>query len=316
MPLFLRPYVCFSLVLLAIMVAEGCGRGPCVSPSGAVGDDLRAVVLSGFEEPPSRLFVSRGRLCKLIEALGYSARRYTRRVVHSSDGTSIWCMDAGGDTILISKDQEPKIVKKHPYAELNDRGDATVWGTDGNDPIYIFRDGTRMLAPGLSVDGKGRFFGYGGQYYDYAQKVLRVIPIRIALLDAPEKPLAVSEMKGVFGGLFATDDRIYIFVRHRDYIVCEEWAVEGPTLRKERRFDIRPPAWFAVGFVAVRDFDPESGELLLKVGRDLPLLGGPIWYVYEMKTGKFRKIGVFEGYVGFLDRQVFDAALGTLREEQ
>ncbi|MDY7010446.1 MAG: hypothetical protein SVV80_06790 [Planctomycetota bacterium] len=314
-------------ILLVLLLIGGCSCSPELAKQGENRAQLVSSILSGFERPPSRLFISRGRQGRILEYLGYDKNNYLRDCDHSSDGTSLRLWNyARTSAVVITKEQQARIISTPPGAFLNDRNDVVAWyGESAEDHKITFRSGKVVFAPNFHLDHSGRFFCYGGGYYDYAAKARREIPIRIATVDDPEKPLATSQIPGgLLEGICVTKHTVYIMARTwpegkvRNDLVCKEYARDGCDLVFRRQFVLRSPARAATVNFLPEDFDSASCSFLLSVSRDLPLaliLGPKTWYVYEVKTGRFRKVGVFEGYAGFLDRHIFDRALEESHEQ-
>jgi len=303
------------LAVLACLAAGGCPPSPVRHVQGAA--QVRKAVLSGFENPPSRLFISRGRLSLILEHLGYHPNRYSCGCDRSSDGISVRQWNSGRtEAVVITKGQPARVITTPPGAFLDDRNATIAWRTnDASDHKITFAGGKEVFAPGFRPDSSGRFFCYGGRYYDYEARVGCAMPIRLASVDAPDKILATSRLQGLLAALYVTDAAVFIVVRSDggawpNDLTCEEYACQDGGVVRKRQFTLRSPSRFVgvgVNFVP-EDFDPVSRAFLVKVSRDMPL-GSNIWYVYDLRTGRFRRVGVFEGYAGFLDRGIFDRAL-------
>ena len=145
------------------------------------------------------------------------------------------------------------------------------------------------------------------------------MPIRIAAVNEPEQPLVTSRIRGgLLEGIYVTKQAVYITARTWpkgetcNDLVCEEYSRSGSNLVFKRQFKLRSPARLATVNFVPEDFDPGACSFLLSVSREPPvsmILGPKTWYVYEVKTARFRKVGAFEGYAGYLDRHIFDRAL-------
>jgi hypothetical protein len=220
---------------------------------------------------------------------------------------------------VIRKGQQPRTVATQAGAFLDDQDNVIAWrgwyGKSECDNKVTLQSGKVIFAPSFDVDSASRLFCYGGDYYDYKAGTKRTDPIRIASIDDPENTRATSELQGLLAGVFTAGNNIYVVARDSNRLVCEEYERDGSAVARKRRFDISPPAKLAVAWLVPADFDPVFGSFLVEVGRDLPLLGGPLWYVYDIKTGQFRKVGVFEGYAGFLDPHLFDRTLEGLSSQ-
>jgi hypothetical protein len=211
---------------------------------------------------------------------------------------------------VFARGKTPTLVETPRWAYLDDDNRPVAWyGGDASDYTINFRNGIKLFLPGFHLDSGGQLFCYGGNYYDYAAGKARELPIQISAVGNPKTAVAKSELKGLIGNIFTTDKKVFLILLFQDHVICEEFTREQNALERSRQFEIRPPTKAAVEYVVVEDYDPTSGSFLVKVGRHLPLLGGPLWFVYDPDTGDFRKVGVFEGYAGFLDRDIFDKAL-------
>jgi len=300
------------LVLLSALGGVGCSSAR--GREGAPERDLARSVLSGFEPAPSRLFVAESRLGMLLDRLGYDANLYAYDCDHPSDGTALRCWNRDRtQAVLIRKGQPPRLVTTPPGAFLDDQDHVVAWrsgfGRTECDAKVSLRGGRTIFAPNFRMDADGHYFVYGGDYYDYQANARRTCPIRWARVDRPEGDPVTTGLTGSAAGVFAAGKTLYIVARDDDRLRCEAYEQDGPTVSRIRSFDLHPPATWAVAWVVPADFDAASRTFLIKVGRDLPPLGGPLWYLYDLSGNRFRKVGVFEGYAGFLDRHLFDRSL-------
>jgi len=317
----------FLAILLILLPAGGCCCSPQNGQKSTHGSDIAKSVFSGFEPSPSRLYVAKDRLYKLISRLGYDADKYSYSCDHSSDGTSLRCWNQHrSKAIVFVKGKTPMIVETPQWSYLDDDNKPVAWyREDASDYRITFRNGKELTAPDFHMDASGRFFCYGGRYYDYAAKVQRDIPIYIAAIDEPEKPLVTSQiLGGLLEGIYVSKNAVYIMARvwpkekMCNDLVCEEYTIKGCDLVFERQFNLRCPAGATTVNFVPEDFDSTSCSFLLSASREVPIaliLGPKTWYVYEVETGQFREVGVFEGYAGFLDRNLFDRTLEGLAGE-
>jgi hypothetical protein len=314
-------------ILLVLLLIGGVGcSSEQVKPEDKMAK-LASSIAGGFEKLPSRLFVDKGRLGRLLANLGYAEEYYSYYCDQSSDGTSLrlWNSDRTG-AILVSKGQPARIISTPAGAFLDDNNDVAAWyGKNGENHEITFKNGKVLFAPRFCLDRSGKYFCYGGTYYDYAIKSRKEIPIQISSIAKPEKLLATSKIqKGLLEGIYVMEHTVYIMVRTwpegemRNDLVCEEYARNGHALVFKRKFQLRSPVRFAAVNFVPRDFDPESCSFLLSVSREMPVslgLGLKTWYIYKVKTARFRKVGDFEGYAGFLDRHLFDYTLENLSSD-
>jgi len=267
---------CGAIGVMFVLVIGGCACAPSDTAQSAA--TIKAEVLSGFGYQPSRLFVSNGRLHKLASALGYDSNEYSYYCDHSSDGTSVrlWNYDRTS-AVIINKGQQARVISTPPRAFLDDRNDVVAWyGESAEDNKVTFNNGGVLFAPNFSLDSSGRFFCYGGRYYDYAAKTKREMPICIAAVSQTEKPLAMSRIRdGLLEGIYVTKHAVYIMARTwrkgevRNDLVCEEYTRGQDSLVFRRQFELRSPAKVAAVNFVPEDFDSESCSFLLSVSRDL-----------------------------------------------
>ena len=271
---------------------------------------------SGFKLSPSNLFIDNGRIVKLLTCSGYDANKYSYYCDHSSDGTLLRCWNYDRTSaVVIQHKQKPMIVTTPERAFLDDHNNVVAYVAA--DLTYSSKvtcaNGTEIIAPNFILSAEGRVFCYGGNFYDHKTGTIKTFPIKLAFVESPSNPVATSELKGLLAGVFVAGNNIYVVTRDSEHCLCEEYERDGFSVVRKRRFEIVPPSAI-ISWVIPADFDPVSRSFLIKVGRDLPLLGGPVWYVYDIKTGKFREVGVFDGYAAFLDRCIFDRMLEELAE--
>ena len=304
----------FCGLLLLLLPITGCSCTPQHRQPKTHGNEIARSVASAFEPQPSRVFLAKGALGNLLTHLDYDAQKYSYHCDHAADGASLRCWNSDRTSaVVIHKGSQARVLATPQGAFLDDHDNLIAWrdwyGRRECDNTVSFQGGIVLFAPELCVDSGGRYLCYGGDYYDYTTHAKQTTPIKLAFVGDPLKPVAISKLQGLLAGVFADGNRIYIVAQDSGHLLCEEYERDGPAVAKKREFEIRPPAKLAVAWVVPADYDPITGSFLVQVGRDLPLLGGPIWYVYDIKTDKFREIGIFEGYAGFLDREIFDRAL-------
>lgn len=317
----MRTILVSSLILFAAWFG-GCGGG---CKAADTREDVARVVASGFEKEPSRIFRSGcdpDRVLCLLAYLGYNAKTYSHSRDHSSDGTSLRCWNRDRTSaVVITKGQKPRVINTPPWAQLDDRNEAVAWGDLKGEHMWTFQSGKVLFVPNLCLGGGGPLFLFGGPYYDNAAGKMREAPIAVASLEEPEKTLVASKLTGPRPELFAANDAIYIVVRAGTAdtggsLAFEEYARQGQTLAFKRQFEVRSPDNLS-SFITADDFDPLSHSFLISAVRTMPLtlLGEPA-YLYDATTGKLRKLGSGLGYTAFLDRHIFDEAIGVDAKRQ
>ena len=308
------------VILMVLLLTANCC---CCSPQPPQrGEELVEWISRGFEKPPSRLFISDGRLAQLVAYLGYDPVKYSIDCDRSTDGTSVRCWNRGRTSaVLIAMAQPARVLSTPAGAFLDDHNDVVAWyGENAGDHKITFRGGKAIFAPNFQLDSTGSYFCYGGIYFDYEANASRTAPVQLASVEDPGRPIVTCQLHGTPAGLYVTASVVLVVSRSRtgqmpNVLVCEEYARDNSGLVFRRQFELRSPAKLGCVNFVPEDFDPLSLSLLVKVSRDMPL-GSNIWYVYGVKTGWFRKVGVFEGYAGFIDRHIFDESLEEVHHGQ
>ena len=309
-----------SYVPMAALLAAICSCS--TSPPQARGrpGKLPEWIMQGFEEPPSRLFIDSGRIAALLAALQYDPGTYSYGRDHSTDGASLRCWNRDRThAVLFATGQPPQVLSIPPRAYLDDQNGFVAAYSGERGRTITFRSGEEISVPCFRPDPSGTFFCYGGRHYDYEAEVPRIEPVKVAQVDNPDAPVVTTGLRGSSPCVYATADAVFVVAERwptsdtgGNDLMCEEYAREDTGLVFKRRFAIRYPVRAAFRFVLV-DFDPVSSLFLVEACRYKAL--GRVRYVYGVETGQLQKVGVFEGYAGFLDRHVFERSFEEIPVE-
>jgi hypothetical protein len=217
-----------------------------------------------------------------------------------------WNIDRS-EAIVIRVGEEPRAITTQPWTDLDDWDQPVTWSN--GDSNVSFRSGPTLRLPWFTCSPDGNYFCY----YDTSDlENDGHINIQIAAVDEPDRTLVTSKLNGKLECLYVSGDTLLLIVRVDagavlNELVCEKYLRKDGHLAFAERLRLQCPDTLGVNFVP-RDFDPETQELLLSVDRDMPV-GGTRWFVYDCKKNEYRTLGRLEGFVGFLDRNVFDRAI-------